>query len=104
MKTASLTLLLALLAGDADAACVKEPARDGRWWSYRLIGGQKCWYAGKPKMRAARRQPKEQPKDQAQHKQDTIAVKRPKEQARQGPAPDAGWEHIYQIRERRDGQ
>jgi len=20
----------------------------GRWWSYRLIDGQKCWYEGKP--------------------------------------------------------
>jgi hypothetical protein len=20
----------------------------GRWWSYRLINGRKCWYAGKP--------------------------------------------------------
>ena len=22
----------------------------GRWWSYRLIDGRKCWYEGKPKL------------------------------------------------------
>jgi hypothetical protein len=22
--------------------------RQGQWWSYRLIDGRKCWYAGKP--------------------------------------------------------
>ncbi|MCA1454971.1 hypothetical protein I6F35_17335 [Bradyrhizobium sp. BRP22] len=21
---------------------------NGQWWSYRLIDGRKCWYAGKP--------------------------------------------------------
>ncbi|MCK1494942.1 hypothetical protein IVB14_32175 [Bradyrhizobium sp. 180] len=28
---------------------VAMPANpQGQWWSYRLIDGQKCWYAGKP--------------------------------------------------------
>ncbi|WP_247989418.1 hypothetical protein [Bradyrhizobium sp. 186] len=24
------------------------PNPQGQWWSYRLIDGRKCWYAGKP--------------------------------------------------------
>jgi hypothetical protein len=28
------------------AAAPSNP--DGRWWSYRLIDGRKCWYEGKP--------------------------------------------------------
>jgi hypothetical protein len=25
-----------------------QPSLHGRWWSYRLIDGRKCWYEGKP--------------------------------------------------------
>jgi hypothetical protein len=29
------------------------PPNQGQWWSYRLIDGRKCWYAGKPMMSKA---------------------------------------------------
>ena len=30
------------------AAMPSDP--QGRWWSYRLIDGRKCWYEGKPNL------------------------------------------------------
>ncbi|MGY3619004.1 hypothetical protein ACVJGD_005200 [Bradyrhizobium sp. USDA 10063] len=34
----------------------------GQWWSYRLIDGRKCWYAGKPMLsKALLEWPKEAP-------------------------------------------
>lgn len=29
------------------------PNPQGQWWSYRLINGRKCWYAGKPMLSKA---------------------------------------------------
>ena len=29
------------------------PPNQGQWWSYRLINGRKCWYAGKPMLSKA---------------------------------------------------
>lgn len=29
------------------------PNPQGQWWSYRLIDGRKCWYAGKPMLSKA---------------------------------------------------
>jgi hypothetical protein len=35
----------------------------GRWWSYRLIDGRKCWYEGKPMLsKSLLEWPKESPK------------------------------------------
>src|SRR5882762_1156234 len=36
----------AALAKQCSAAMPSNP--HGRWWSYRLIDGRKCWYEGKP--------------------------------------------------------
>src|SRR6267378_8719405 len=36
----------AALAKQCSAAMPSDP--HGRWWSYRLIDGRKCWYEGKP--------------------------------------------------------
>ena len=34
----------------------------GRWWSYRIIDGRKCWYEGKPMLsRSALEWPKSEP-------------------------------------------
>jgi hypothetical protein len=29
------------------------PPNQGQWWSYRLINGRKCWYAGRPMLSKA---------------------------------------------------
>jgi hypothetical protein len=29
-------------------SATKPSNQHGRWWSYRLIDGRKCWYEGKP--------------------------------------------------------
>ena len=41
---------LEMASGHAKQQCVAAmPANpQGQWWSYRLIDGRKCWYAGKP--------------------------------------------------------
>lgn len=41
---------LEMASGHAKQRCVAAmPANpQGQWWSYRLIDGRKCWYAGKP--------------------------------------------------------
>src|SRR6476646_5458318 len=31
----------------------KPSNQHGRWWSYRLIDGRKCWYEGKPMLSKA---------------------------------------------------
>jgi hypothetical protein len=45
-------------AKQCSAAMPSNP--HGRWWSYRLIDGRKCWYEGKPMLsRALLEWPKE---------------------------------------------
>ena len=51
--------IAALLSGapnlQAKQQCSAEmpSISNGRWWSYRLIDGRKCWYEGKPMLSKA---------------------------------------------------
>lgn len=50
--TASVAALLLVGMPEAEAkqhcSAAKPSSSNGTWWSYRLIDGRKCWYAGKP--------------------------------------------------------
>ena len=43
-------LLVGAPAAEAKQQCAAAMPSDphGRWWSYRIIDGRKCWYEGKP--------------------------------------------------------
>src|ERR1700732_3605850 len=43
-------LSIEISAAQAKQQCSAEMPSNphGRWWSYRLIDGRKCWYEGKP--------------------------------------------------------
>ncbi|ANV99784.1 hypothetical protein [Bradyrhizobium icense] len=47
---AALLLLLGMPSVEAKQQCsAAAPSNpNGKWWSYRLIDGRKCWYEGKP--------------------------------------------------------
>ncbi|WJR75190.1 hypothetical protein [Bradyrhizobium sp. NP1] len=44
----SIDLATAQAKQQCSAAMPSDP--HGRWWSYRLIDGRKCWYEGKPNL------------------------------------------------------
>ncbi|WP_244553905.1 hypothetical protein [Bradyrhizobium arachidis] len=46
---------LEMTSGHAKQQCnaTMPPNPHGQWWSYRLIDGRKCWYAGKPMLSKA---------------------------------------------------
>ena len=50
--TASVAALLLVGMPEAEAkqhcSAAKPSSSGGTWWSYRIIDGRKCWYAGKP--------------------------------------------------------
>ena|ERR1700757_4462656 len=51
-------------AAEAKQLCSVEMPSDprGRWWSYRIIDGRKCWYEGKPMLsKSSLEWPKEAP-------------------------------------------
>jgi hypothetical protein len=43
-------LLLGMQEAEAKQQCsaAMPSSSNGKWWSYRLIDGRKCWYEGKP--------------------------------------------------------
>lgn len=43
-------LLSGMPEAEAKQHCsaTKQSSSNGKWWSYRLIDGRKCWYEGKP--------------------------------------------------------
>ena len=47
---AALVLLLEMPKVEAKQQCsaAMPSSQNGKWWSYRLIDGRKCWYEGKP--------------------------------------------------------
>jgi hypothetical protein len=56
LSSASLTAVVAALSlsgipsADAKQHCsaAMPSSTSGKWWSYRIIDGRKCWYEGKP--------------------------------------------------------
>jgi hypothetical protein len=50
--TASVAALLLLGMPEVEAkqqcSAAMPSSQNGKWWSYRLIDGRKCWYEGKP--------------------------------------------------------
>jgi hypothetical protein len=50
--TASVAALLLLGMSEVEAkqqcSAAMPSSQNGKWWSYRLIDGRKCWYEGKP--------------------------------------------------------
>src|SRR5579862_5194239 len=43
------SVLVAPMAHAKQQCSAAQPASlHGRWWSYRIIDGRKCWYEGKP--------------------------------------------------------
>ncbi|MBR0823219.1 hypothetical protein JQ627_35405 [Bradyrhizobium liaoningense] len=62
---------------DAKQQCsaAMPPNPQGQWWSYRLIDGRKCWYAGKPKLsKALLEWPAGRPPELASHGETTGIV------------------------------
>ena len=54
-STILMALVAALLLSGMPQAEAKQPcsaampsSSNGKWWSYRIIDGRKCWYEGKP--------------------------------------------------------
>lgn len=43
-------LLLEMPQAEAKQQCsaAKPSSSNGKWWSYRIVDGRKCWYEGKP--------------------------------------------------------
>ena len=52
MSRVGIIMIAVLLASNAQAVdCQAElPSKRGQYWSYRIIDGRKCWYAGRPMM------------------------------------------------------
>jgi len=49
MRTAAVAALLLLAASPAKTMeCRPSRVHDHRYWSWRLIDGRPCWYAGRP--------------------------------------------------------
>jgi len=53
MKLVTTVMLLALMTSATAIECLtSKPA--GEWWSYRIVDGRHCWYAGKPRTSKAK--------------------------------------------------
>lgn len=96
--TASVAVLLLLGMPEVEAkqqcSAAMPSSQNGRWWSYRLIDGRKCWYEGKPGLsKALLEWPKtasaEVSKDSSQpsrkHVADAVSAKR------RGPLDAQAW-------------
>ena len=88
--TASVAALLLLGMPEVEAkqqcSAAMPSSQNGKWWSYRLIDGRKCWYEGKPglskallewpKAASAEVSPKDSSRPSRKHVVDAISAKR----------------------------
>src|SRR5262245_55250797 len=57
IKLVTTMMLLALTTSAAAIECrTSKPVGAQEWWSYRIVDGRRCWYAGKPGMSKAQLQ------------------------------------------------
>ena len=47
------SLEMTSLHAKQQCSAAMPPNPQGQWWSYRIIDGRKCWYAGKPMLSKA---------------------------------------------------